>query len=133
MRDALYLILRHRDDKTRKYRRAQYRNHWIDDERVKSISTTPHVANECRKEREKQEIVYVHRCGWKPKGKPTIPPTISGSVRVREIDGSPKHPVVHFAQVKSLKPRRATAKQRQLAKSHRGSNCYRHSAPRIRP
>ena len=57
MSNALYLILRHRDDKTRKYRRPQYRNHWLDDERVKSISTTPHVANECRKEREKREIL----------------------------------------------------------------------------
>jgi len=123
MSDALYVILHHRDDKTHKYRRPQYRNHWRDDERVQSISTTPHVANECKKERAAGKIVYVYRCPWK-----NIPSIISCAVRVTKISGSQIHPIVHFADVKAFSPRRTTAKQRLLARSSQSSNCYRQSA-----
>src|ERR1700737_1809154 len=109
MSGPLYIIIRHRDDTLQKYRRPQYRNRWFDDDRVERITTTPHVAGECKKQMESDEIVYVHRCGWKPKGKPPVPPTISCSVRVTKIEGSYKNPVVHFSEVKKFSPRPATA------------------------
>ena len=86
MTKVLYIVVQHPKNSPQKWK-----NIWLDDDRLESITTTRTVAGQCSKE----DTIYVHRCGWK-----SIRPTISCSVRVEKINGSPDRPIVHFREPK---------------------------------
>jgi len=71
---------------------------WIDDDRILSITTTPEVAEQCKN----ADIVYFHRCGWKPEGGEYVNPTVCCSARIAEITGSDSEPMIVFKDVKLI-------------------------------
>jgi hypothetical protein len=89
---ALYIVVHHRLDAPHDKWKA---NKWHDDDRIASITTTPEIAEACRK----ADVVYVHRCCWKPKGGRYVKPSISCAARVSKIDNSRSQPTVHFHEV----------------------------------
>ena len=87
---SLYLVLHHPGDPHPNWTD----NKWQDDDRVERITTDPATAEECRR----AEIVYIHRCCWKPEGRKRVGPLTSCSVRVERIGGSPDRPTVFFRE-----------------------------------
>ena len=85
---ALYVVLHHRLDPHPKWKE----NRWLNDDCIEQITTDPETTALCRQ----SEIVYIHRCCWKPEGRKRIPQITSCSVRVATIDGPPDRPTVHF-------------------------------------
>lgn len=80
---ALYVVLHHRLDPHPKWRE----NKWLNDDCIERITTDPETAGLCRA----NEVVYIHRCGWK-----RISPITSCSVRVASIEGPLDRPIVFF-------------------------------------
>ena len=79
MTDVLYIVVLHPDDA------QEWKNVWSndDDRKLLSITTTPKVAKQCRD----AEVIYVHRCGWRPPGGKYVEPLIAWVVKVAEITG----------------------------------------------
>ena len=73
---ALYIVVRHPRNVHPRWQGSV----WLDDNRILSITTTPQVAAQCRT----ADIVYIHRCGWKPPppGGDYVNPIISCSATV---------------------------------------------------
>jgi hypothetical protein len=88
---ALYVVVHHRNDVHPRWRG----NIWIDDDRIASITTTPLVADQCRV----ADRVFVHRCGWRPRGGRPVGPVVSCVAVVDRISGTVEEPVIHFRDV----------------------------------
>jgi hypothetical protein len=56
---ALYLVVRHRQNP-----QQPFQNIWLDDERLASIQTTLEISELCKKEKDLNQQVYIHRCGY---------------------------------------------------------------------
>jgi hypothetical protein len=55
----LHLVVYHRNHPT-----PPWRNDWLDDDRVKTIPTTPAVGRLCEAAKRRGERVRFHRCGY---------------------------------------------------------------------
>ena len=55
----LYLVLHHRRDPDQ-----PWSNDWIDDDRIRAITTTARVGNFCEQEKQQGRAVFVHRCAY---------------------------------------------------------------------
>jgi hypothetical protein len=56
---ALYLVVWHRLDKRTP---RPFENDWLDNERLKSIRTTPKIGELCDEAKRRKHIVCIHRC-----------------------------------------------------------------------
>ena len=83
---ALYLVVRHPLDA----RRSRFDNEWLNDE-LTSITTTPEIGMLCRAAMARNDLVYIHRCGWDD-----YVPTVCCSVHVAEVNAIGELPQVRF-------------------------------------
>lgn len=56
----LYVVVHHRNDP----RPTPWANHWLDDDRLESITTPKIVGLLCQEAMQNGARVFVHRCGW---------------------------------------------------------------------
>src|SRR5690349_3614661 len=91
---ALYVVVRHPKNTHPKWTG----NVWTSDDLLRSIVTTPEVAEQCRN----ADIVYVHRCGWKPDGGKYVEPVICCSAKTATITGPAHKPMVVFKDVQRI-------------------------------
>ncbi len=90
---ALYVVVHHPKDTPHEKWPV---NKWHDGDRIASITTTREIAEACRR----ADVVYVHRCCWKPMGGRYVPPAVSCVGRVSKIDNSTPDPTVYFEDVR---------------------------------
>jgi hypothetical protein len=76
---ALYLVVRHR-----KNPQQPFQNIWLDDELLTSIQTTLEISELCRKEKEANYRVFIHRCSYEDCHE-DCPPIICCSVNVMDV------------------------------------------------
>jgi hypothetical protein len=57
-------------------------NSWLDDERLEAITTTVEIGQLCRDAMEKDERVFIHRCGWG-----SLQPSVCCSASVAKVSG----------------------------------------------
>jgi hypothetical protein len=55
----LYLVVHHQADE-----KQPWVNAWLNDELIEAIQTTKEIGRLCRQAKERNEQVFVHRCGW---------------------------------------------------------------------
>ena len=73
---ALFIVVHHREDI-----RQPWRNSWLDDERLRAITTTPQIGHMCEDSALRGERVFVHRCTWGEHR-----PSVVCSVEVDRVD-----------------------------------------------
>ena len=74
----LYLVVRHRQNP-----QQLWLNIWqddVNDEQLTSIETTLEIGNLCNEEKNRNHLVYIHRCGYED-----YPPMICCSACVAEV------------------------------------------------
>jgi hypothetical protein len=84
---ALYLVVHHGQD------RDDWGNHWLDDDRLHSITTTTEIGRLCSSAKNTGERVFIHRCGWG-----SIEPTICCSVLVSRAVNIGSGDLVEFTE-----------------------------------
>jgi len=84
---SLYVVVRHSRNPAQ-----TFKNVWLDDDRLLSITTTDEIGRLCLKAQRDCKVVYVHRCGWDK-----VPPTICCSVSVQHVQSIPGSPKVTFS------------------------------------
>jgi hypothetical protein len=89
---ALYLVVRHPRDNGASGK-TPWEKKWREGCRIESITTTANVAERCEPEKAKENVVYIHRCGF-PSGR--IPPTITCFARIGEVEHFERRAIVHF-------------------------------------
>lgn len=81
---ALYVVVHHQRDGNQPWKNA-----WLSDELIEAIQTTNEIGQLCRWAKERNERVYVHRCGWGD-----CAPVISCSAEVEVVAGIDKTTVL---------------------------------------
>ena len=89
---AFYVVVHHRRDPYQ-----PWANTWLDDDRLKVISTTAEIAARCDQAQRSNEQVFVHRCAWL--GGPAV---VCCSVAVKAARYDEKLGWVEFADSKVL-------------------------------
>lgn len=85
----LHLVIHHRKDSSQ-----PWKNDWLDDDRVGTITTTSEIGRHCEKARRSGERVRFHRCSYGPSG-----PLICAEARVASVqDVDKKTCLVRFAE-----------------------------------
>ncbi|RKG92439.1 hypothetical protein [Corallococcus terminator] len=83
----LYLVVHHHQDRSQ-----PWINKWIDDDRVKTITTTREIGRHCEKAAQSGERIRFHRCGYGTSG-----PLICAEARVASVEAVDKTMyLVHF-------------------------------------
>jgi hypothetical protein len=89
----LYVVVHHGRDPDQRFS-----NSWLDDERLEAIMTTVEIGQLCQNVQQKQELVYVHRCGWAD-----VRPTVCCSASVDRVDSVDRQTkLVMFANQQKL-------------------------------
>lgn len=89
---AYFIVVHHKLDSTQ-----TWSNDWDGLDKLKSISTTPEIARNCARAKDRGERVYVHRCGMDG-----ADPTICCSVTVSDARIIDDLAIVEFEDARSM-------------------------------
>jgi hypothetical protein len=89
-----FIVVHHRNDP-----HQPWVNSWVDDDRIEAIQTTNEIGQHCLNAKNKNQRVFVHRCGWGH-----TEPTVCCNVEVDRVDSIDKKTcLVRFCDPKSIK------------------------------